>query len=135
MSTNESDMVFAGSVPEIYERYLVPLIFQPYAADLAARVEGHARTSVLEVAAGTGAVTRELAARVPDTAQITATDLNQPMLDYAASLGTNRPVSWQQSDAMDLSFEDGSFDVVVCQFGVMFFPERPRPFAEIRRVL
>ena len=132
---DESDVVFAGSVPEIYERYLVPLIFQTYASDLAARVESLASGSLLEVAAGTGVVTREMAARLPGTVQVTATDLNQPMLDFAAAIGTTRPVVWQQADVMDLPFDDDSFDAAVCQFGVMFFPDRPRAFAEICRVL
>jgi SAM-dependent methyltransferase len=131
----ESDLVFAGSIPEIYDRYLVPLMFQTYASDLVARVESLGSGSLLEVAAGTGVVTREMAARLPDTVQITASDLNQPMLDYAAALGTTRRVRWQQADVMDLPFEDDSFDAVVCQFGVMFFPDRPRAFTEICRVL
>jgi SAM-dependent methyltransferase len=132
---DDSDAVFAGAIPEIYDRHLVPLIFQPYAFDLAARVEALGPGRLLEVAAGTGAVTRELAARLPDTVEITATDLNQPMLDYAAAEGTARPVTWRQADVMALPFGDDSFDAVVCQFGAMFFPDRPRAFAEIRRVL
>jgi ubiquinone/menaquinone biosynthesis C-methylase UbiE len=132
---DESDVVFTGSIPEIYDRYLVPLIFQTYASDLAARVESHGSGFVLEVAAGTGVVTREMAARLPGTVQITATDLNQPMLDYAAAIGTTRPVAWEQADVMDLPFDDDSFDAAVCQFGVMFFPDRSGAFAEIYRVL
>jgi SAM-dependent methyltransferase len=136
MSTDdESDVAFAGSIPVIYDRYLVPLIFQSYASDLAARVELLGASSLLEVAAGTGAVTREMATRLVDTVQITATDLSQPMLDHAAGVGTPRPVAWRQADVMDLPFDDDAFDAVVCQFGVMFFPDRPRAFAEIRRVL
>ena len=131
----ESDPVFAGSIPEAYDRYLVPLIFETYAQDLAARVEGLSAGSVLEVAAGTGVVTRELAARLPESVQITATDLNQPMLDYAAAYATTRRVTWQQADVMNMPFEDDSFDTVVCQFGVMFLPDRPRAVAEVHRVL
>jgi SAM-dependent methyltransferase len=132
---HESDLAFAGSIPEIYDRYLVPLIFQTFASDLVTRVESLGSHSLVEIAAGTGAVTREMAARLPDTVEITATDLNQPMLDYAAARGTTRPISWQQADVLGLPFDDDSFDAVVCQFGVMFFPERPRAFAEICRVL
>src|SRR5438128_117370 len=132
---SEPDVVFAGSIPELYDRYLVPLIFEAFAADLVARLEGVRPASVLEVAAGTGGVTRAMAARLPETVAITASDLNQPMVDYAAALGTSRPVRWRQADAMDLPFDDHSFDAVVCQFGVMFFPDRPRAFAEICRVL
>jgi ubiquinone/menaquinone biosynthesis C-methylase UbiE len=134
-TTPEPDRAFVGDIPAIYDRYLVPLIFESYARDLAARVADLGATSLLEVAAGTGAVTRELASRLPASVAITSTDLNQPMLDRAAAVGIARPVVWQQADVMDLPFADGSFDVVVCQFGAMFFPDRPGGFAEIRRVL
>ena len=131
----EPDRVFAGSIPETYEELMVPLIFAGYAADLASRLTNLAISSVLEVAAGTGVLTREMSGRLPSTVQITATDLNQPMLDHAAHVGTSRPVQWRQADVMDLPFTDGSFDAVVCQFGVMFFPDKSAAFAEIRRVL
>jgi SAM-dependent methyltransferase len=90
---------------------------------------------VLELAAGTGVVTRALASALPPDVSIVATDLNQAMLDHAASMGTSRPVVWRQADAMELPFPDGAFDAVVCQFGVMFFPDKARAFAEARRVL
>jgi SAM-dependent methyltransferase len=90
---------------------------------------------VLEVAAGTGVVTRALASALPEQVAIVATDLNQPMLDQAAALGTGRPVEWRQADAMQLPFRDGTFDAVVCQFGVMFFPEKAKAFSEAHRVL
>jgi SAM-dependent methyltransferase len=130
-----SDKVFAGSVPELYQKYLVPLIFEPYAHDLARRLASRDLTRVLEIAAGTGVVTRELASVLPERVAIVATDLNQPMLDIAAREGTSRPVEWRQADALALPFEDASFDAVVCQFGVMFFPDKPKAFAEARRVL
>ena len=132
---HESDLVFAGSVPELYDRYLVPLIFQPYADDLVARLAQLAPSSVLEVAAGTGVVTRAMAAGLPESVAITATDLNQPMIDHAQSVGTARPVHWRAADVMDLPFDDASFDAVVCQFGVMFFPDRAAAYAEVARVL
>ena len=135
MSDPNADSVFAGSIPQLYEAYLVPLIFQPYADDLAPRLAQRPVTRVLEIAAGTGVVTRALAATLPESVTIVATDLNQPMLDHAATLGTRRPVEWRQADALHLPFEDASFDAVVCQFGVMFFPDKPRAFAEARRVL
>ena len=135
MSATDTDKVFAGSIPELYDRYLVPLIFEPYAADLARRLAQRKPARVLEIAAGTGVVTRALAAALPLTTTIVATDLNQPMLDRAASVGTARPVEWRQADAMSLPFEDASFDAVVCQFGVMFFPDKARAFSEARRVL
>ena len=131
----ESDKVFAGSIPTLYDTHLVPLIFEPYAADLARRLSSRRLSRVLEVAAGTGVVTRSMVSALPETVSIVATDLNQAMLDRAAAVGTRRPVEWRQADAMQLPFPDGAFDAVVCQFGVMFFPEKPKAFSEARRVL
>lgn len=130
-----SDTVFAGSVPELYDSHLVPLIFEPYAGDLARRVAALDPSRVLETAAGTGVVTRAMARALPAHVDLVATDLNQPMLDRAAAVGTERPVQWQQADATRLPFDDASFDVLVCQFGVMFFPDKVRAFSEARRVL
>jgi SAM-dependent methyltransferase len=130
-----SDLIFAGSVPELYDRYLVPLIFDPYADDLVARLRELDLGSILEVAAGSGVVTRAMAAGLPASVSITATDLSQPMIDYGQSVGTSRPVVWQRGDVMELPFGDASFDAVVCQFGVMFFPDRSAAFAEVARVL
>jgi SAM-dependent methyltransferase len=135
MSGSHSDKVFAGSIPAFYEEYLVPLIFEPYAEDLARRLLSRSPTRVLEIAAGTGVVTRRLASVLPDAIAIVATDLNGPMLEQAAQIGTSRPVEWRQVDAMDLPFEAETFDAVVCQFGVMFFPNKAKAFAEARRVL
>ena len=92
MNSPETDKVFAGSIPELYETYLVPLIFQPYAADLASRVAARSLSSVLEIASGTGVLTRHLASALPESVSIIATDLNQPMLDLASEVGTKRPV-------------------------------------------
>jgi SAM-dependent methyltransferase len=131
----DSDKAFTGSIAELYDRWLVPLIFEPFALDLVNRISERPMTAMLEVAAGTGVVTRRLAAALPERASITATDLNQPMLDRAQAHGTARPVSWRQADALQLPFPDQTFDAVVCQFGVMFFPDKPRAFAEARRVL
>src|SRR5687768_17189697 len=135
MSSADTDKVFAGSIPKLYETYLVPLIFEPYAADLVKRLRARPVSRVLEIAAGTGVVTRAMASELPESAIIVATDLNQAMLDQAAAVGTKRAVQWRQADAMRLPFQDAAFDAVVCQFGVMFFPERPKAFAEARRVL
>ncbi|HEU4652574.1 MAG TPA: class I SAM-dependent methyltransferase [Steroidobacteraceae bacterium] len=131
----ERDKDFGGGIAEIYERTLVPLIFEPYAVDLAKRATSVNPRSVLEIAAGTGAVTRELASRLPSDCAITATDLNQPMLDVAQRRGTSRPVTWKRADALELPFDGESFDAVVCQFGVMFFPDRVQGYREVRRVL
>lgn len=130
-----SDTVFAGSMPEIYDALLVPLIFEPYAEDLARRVAACKPMRVLETAAGTGVVTRALARWLPPSCEIVATDLNQPMLDRAAATGTARAVQWQAADALQLPFDEASFDVVVCQFGVMFFADKARACAQARRVL
>jgi SAM-dependent methyltransferase len=135
MNTPTTDRKFAGSIPQMYEQYMVPLIFQPYADDIARRAAALQPSRVLEIACGTGVVTRGLAAVLPPGASIVATDLNQPMLDHAASIGTARPVEWQQADAMKLPFTAASFDMVVCQFGAMFFPDRAGAFAEAHRVL
>jgi SAM-dependent methyltransferase len=114
---------------------LVPLIFEPYAADLVQRIASRPLARVLEIAAGTGVVTRALASMLPEHVSVVATDLNQPMLDQACALGTTRPVEWRQADALELPFRDGMFDAVACQFGVMFFPEKARAYSEARRVL
>ena len=132
---SNSDSKFTGSTPKFYDTYLTPLIFEPYAADLANRLRSRTLSHVLEIAAGTGVATRALASALGDGVSIVATDLNQAMLDQAAAVGTRRPVEWRQADAMDLPFPDGAFDAVACQFGVMFFPDKPRAFAEVRRVL
>ena len=135
MHRPRSDTLFAGSIPELYDRLLVPLIFQPYADDLARRVAALAPSRVLETAAGTGVVTRAMARALSAHVELIATDLTQPMLDRAAAVGTSRPVQWQQADAMQLPFGDECFDVVVCQSGVMFFPDKVHAFAQARRVL
>ena len=131
----ESDKVFAGSIPQLYQSHLVPLIFEPYAQDLAGRLASRAPRRVLEIAAGTGVATRAMAAALPPDASIVATDLNQAMLDMAATMAVKRAVEWRPADAMQLPFADGSFDAVACQFGAMFFPDRAKAFAEARRVL
>jgi ubiquinone/menaquinone biosynthesis C-methylase UbiE len=131
-----TDKVFAGSIPEIYERFLVPLIFESYALDLANRLTEKKPQDVLETAAGTGVLTRAMVSRIPANTRIVATDLNQPMLDHArARLSPDGRVEWKQADALALPFSDQSFDVVACQFGVMFFPDKLQGYREARRVL
>jgi ubiquinone/menaquinone biosynthesis C-methylase UbiE len=133
---SESDKVFIGSIPKIYDDYLVPLIFQGFAQDLAQRVANLSPTAVLETAAGSGVVTRALAPKLSQGCHYVVTDLNQPMLDQAAERqGADARITWQQSDALALPFGDTAFDVVCCQFGVMFFPDRVRGYREVRRVL
>jgi len=135
MNPSDNDRVFSGSIPQLYKQYLVPLIFDPYARDLTKRLVSLQPSAVLEIAAGTGVVTRHMADQLPNHVSIVATDLNQPMLDHAISVGTSRKVEWRQADAMHLPFGDGTFDAVVCQFGAMFFPDKAAAFAEARRVL
>ncbi|MFN0008790.1 MAG: class I SAM-dependent methyltransferase [Planctomycetota bacterium] len=135
MTRPTSDSSFTDEVAIVYESSLVPLIFQPYANDLAARAQALRPASVLEVACGTGVVTRALAASLPATCAITATDLNQTMVAHAEQVGTIRPVTWRQADVMSLPYADETFDVVLCQFGAMFFPDRVAAYGEIRRVL
>ena len=125
---------FTGSVPSAYDRLMVPLVFQPYANEIARRARGFGPKRILETAAGTGAVTRALNAALPD-AEIIATDLNPPMLEMAAQGMKSANVRFQQADAQDLPFDGESFDLVVCQFGAMFFPDRVRGHSEAHRVL
>jgi SAM-dependent methyltransferase len=135
MTKPASDSTFTDDVATFYESALVPLIFEPYARDLAARVQLLQPTSVLEVACGTGVVTRALAKSLPAACAITATDLNKAMVAHAERIGTIRPVTWRQADAMALPYANESFGVVACQFGTMFFPDRVAAYREIRRVL
>lgn len=133
---SETDKVFAGSIPEIYDGFLVPLIFEGFADDLADRVASAMPRAVLETAAGSGVLTRALARRMPPNTRYVATDLNQPMLDQASRRqGKDERLSWLQADALSLPFPDGAFDAVCCQFGVMFFPDRIAAYREALRVL
>lgn len=135
LTAPDTDRAFTGSIATLYEEHLVPLIFEPYAVDMAERVAARPVTRVLKIAAGTGVATRRMAAVLPEGVLIVATDLNQAMLDRAAVIGTVRPVEWRQADMLDLPFEDGGFDAVVCQFGLMFPADRAAAFASLHRVL
>jgi len=128
-----TDAKFTGSIPELYERYLGALLFQPYAEDLARRLSDLRRGTLLEVAAGTGVVTRALRRTLPSEVRIVATDLNEAMLKLAAS--SLSEVSFQQADAQQLPFADGSADAIVCQFGMMFVPDKGAAQREALRVL
>jgi len=130
------DHLFAGSIPEIYDRFLVPLIFESYALDLGERLARTEPKHVLEIAAGTGALTRAIASQLPADVRIVATDLNEPMLNHAAAQQSDdRRIVWRRADALALPFDDQGFDVVACQFGVMFFPDKIRAYGEARRML
>jgi SAM-dependent methyltransferase len=126
---------FSGSMPEFYDHYLVPMIFEPFAQRLAERLRPMTSGQVLEVAAGTGVVTRALVRTLPASVGITATDLNPAMLDRARSYAGMERVRWQEADALALPFPDHAFDCVLCQFGVMFFADKPASFREALRVL
>ena len=129
-----TDIAFSGSIPALYDRYLVPMLFEPYARDLAQRVAASAPRDILETAAGTGVVTAFLASALPE-ARITATDLNQAMLDVAAERVRSPNVRFQAADAQALPFADESFDAIACQFGVMFLPDRVAAYREACRLL
>jgi ubiquinone/menaquinone biosynthesis C-methylase UbiE len=132
----EANAAFIGTIPENYDLYLGPVLFEPYALDLASRLEVVPGGSVLELACGTGRVTRLLCDRFGPDVRLVATDLNDAMLNYAQQkFGPVGSVEWRQADATDLPFADQSFDAVVCQFGLMFFPEKEKAVREVHRVL
>ncbi len=131
-----TDSVFDQSIPEIYDTHLVPLIFEPYAAELARRTQALAPKAVLELAAGSGVVTRAVAPVLDVGARYVATDLNPPMLERARAVQPDPgQIEWRSADALDLPFGTAEFDLLLCQFGVMFFPDKPKGYAEARRVL
>jgi len=129
-----SDTDFTGSVPGLYDRYLGPLLFEPYAEEVARRARALAPANVLETAAGSGIVTEALHLALPD-AEIVATDLNPTMLALATDRVRSDKVRFQPADAQSLPFPDDSFDLVVCQFGAMFFADRVKANRDARRVL
>jgi Methyltransferase domain len=119
----EIDKLFTGAILALYDRHLGPMLFEPYAADLAARVARLAPRQVLETAASTGIVTRALHGSLPSGVSIVATDLNQPMLDHAAKWEQDGRVAWRRVDATALPFADGSFDAVICTDAAKNRPE------------
>lgn len=133
---DDNEARFVGTIPEFYDRGLGPVLFEDYAAAMAERVARAAPGRVLETAAGTGIVTRAMRNSLPVGTTLVATDLNQPMLQVARQkFRPDEAVTLQPADAQDLAFADGSFDTVVCQFGIMFFPDRPKSHREALRVL
>lgn len=126
---------FAGSVPANYDQYLGPVLFEPYAVDLVGRLDSTKLDSLLEIACGTGRVTRHLLAALPQDGKLIASDLNEDMINMARLLVRDGRVKWMVADAQDLPFPDENFDQLVCQFGVMFFADKARSFAEAHRVL
>ncbi len=126
---------FSGSVPEKYDRYLGPLLFEPFAQDLATRIGPEAIEDVLEIACGTGRLTKHLRARLPAPVRIEAIDLNPVMIAIARSALPEAGIHWMKGDAQELPHATGSFDLVICQFGIMFMPDKSRALAEFHRVL
>ncbi len=136
MALQPGDIAFTGRIPELYERFLVPLIFRDYAEDLAGRALAAAPGSILEIGCGTGVLTRALAAGLARNQRLLATDLNAAMLEEARRiLGDHPEIAWQTADASALPFEEGAFDLALCQYTVMFFPDKVAAYREIRRVL
>ncbi|HTL34302.1 MAG TPA: methyltransferase domain-containing protein [Kofleriaceae bacterium] len=125
---------FAGSIPETYETYFAPVLFEPYSRELARRIPPEA-TRILEIAAGTGRLSRRLLDNMPARTELVVTDLHQPMLDVASSRIHDSRARFQQADMLELPFIDGTFDAVFCQFGLMFAPDKPLAMREMHRVL
>lgn len=135
MSIPQSDKVFSGSMAEMYHSHLTPMFFDSYALRLAGMVASETVSSVLELGAGTGVVTRAMVDALDSDVAIEATDLNEPMMAFAQSVRRDTNVRWSQADACKLGHTDAHFDAVACQFAVMFFPDRVQAYAEARRVL
>lgn len=129
------NIAFSGSIPPNYDAHLGPLFFQPFAEHLADRIAQLAPRDILETACGTGRLTRQLDASLPTGVRITATDVNPAMLHFAQAAPARRTIGWAVVDAVDLPYPDASFDVVVAQFGVMFYSDRSRAYREALRVL
>jgi Methylase involved in ubiquinone/menaquinone biosynthesis len=131
-----NEAAFVGSIPQHYDQGLGPLIFVDYAADIARRAAALKPARVLETAAGTGIVTRKLRDALPADTHLTVTDLNAPMLEVArAKFKPGEQVAFQPADATALPFDDGSFDAIVCQFGMMFYPDKEKSYREAYRLL
>lgn len=125
---------FSGTIPEVYDRYLGPLLFEPFAIDLSERIKNKKFDSMLELASGTGRVTRHLSNLFPD-AKIYSTDINPDMLEVAKKKVEAHNVEWKQADMQEIPFDDSKFDLVICQFGIMFVPDKSKAFKDILRVL
>ncbi len=125
---------FTGSVPRNYDNFMGPILLNSYAADLVNRVKGTGKIKVLELAAGTGRVTKPLLAALPD-AQILATDISEDMMDIAKESIISENLNWQNVNMMEIPFADNEFDLIICQFGLMFVPNKPKALTEMYRVL
>lgn len=132
---SENITTFSGSVPRNYDDYLGPLLFESFAIDLASRVNIAEGSTILELAAGTGRLTRHLINQIPDSASLTATDLNADMLELGKEKIPDEKITWAVVDMLDIPYEDETFDLIVCQFGVMLVPDQLKVLQEIHRVL
>lgn len=131
-----SNSAFEGSVPDYYDKYLGPLVFEDYSIDLANRIQVNGKPRILEIAAGTGIATRHISQRISSNASLIVTDLNEGMLEIAKTKTVEKGnIEFRTADGQDLPFNLNSFDVVVCQFGIMFFPDKEKGMAESFRVL
>ncbi len=131
-----TEALFVGEIPELYDRHLGPVLFEPHARDFARRLRVPDGSRILEVACGTGIVTRRLLEVLPAHARLVATDLNAEMIAHArVSVPVDSRLEWRVADALALGFESRTFDAWVCQLGVMFFPDKLAAFREARRVL
>lgn len=130
-----TDKRFQGSIPAFYDQYMVPVFFEPYAEDLAARLTDLRQGLLIETAAGTGALTLALMNALPPGVRIVASDLNEEMVRVGMKRAQGPRVTWRQADAQALPFDDAAAEALVCQFGVMFFPHKDSAHREARRVL
>lgn len=126
---------FSGSIPRYYDSGLGPLFFEPFARNLSERIARHAPMEVLELACGTGRLTRHLLQQLPPQARLAATDVNPAMLQFAQQMITDARIAWNVVDAVELPYPDASMDLVVAQFGVMFYSDRSKAYHEALRVL
>jgi len=134
-TTTQQPFNFSGSVPAHYDQYLGPLYFEPYAIEVTNRIDPSSIKLALELASGTGRVTKHLRRVLPPTAKLIASDISEDMLAIAKEKLKNEKVDWETIDAQQLPFEDNSIDLVVCCFGFMFVPDKLKAFAEVLRVL
>ena len=126
---------FSGDIATHYDHFLGPLFFEPYAIEVAKRIDPTSVSIVLEIAAGTGRVTRHIRERIPTGAKLIASDISEDMLAEAKKQLSHLNIDWQNIDAQQLPFSENSIDLVVCCFGYMFVPNKQKAFAEVYRVL
>jgi ubiquinone/menaquinone biosynthesis C-methylase UbiE len=135
ISTKALSSDLPGETAMHYDQFFGPLFFEPYAIEVAKRIDPSKVSTVLEIAAGTGRVTRHIRERIAPTAKLIASDLSEEMLAIAKNKLSHLDIDWQKIDAQQLPFNDNSIDLVVCCFGYMFVPDKPKAFAEVYRIL